>query len=136
VNDAPDANNDGPLTTAEDTALTNINVLGNDNTGPANESGQTLTVTLASALHGAVTINADGTLNYTPNADYNGADTITGDAGRNRTRPPPNSPMASCGIVFSWSDIFSIDLRAASEALRIASATSFALPNPQPTFPS
>jgi hypothetical protein len=39
-------------------------------------------------------------------------------------------------MVFSWSDIFSIDFRAASEAFRIASATSFAFPNPTPTLPS
>src|SRR5213079_1104156 len=49
---------------------------------------------------------------------------------------PPNSPIVSCGIVFPCSDIFSIDLRAASDAFRIASATSFALPNPTPTLPS
>ena len=36
--------------------------------------------------------------------------------------------------MFSRSDIFSIDLRAASEALRIASATSFALPKPTADF--
>src|SRR5207248_11575650 len=61
---------------------------------------------------------------------------VPGEAGRNKTRPPPNSPIVSCGIVFSCSETFSIDLRAASDALRIASATSFALPKPTPTFPS
>src|SRR5205814_9623008 len=61
---------------------------------------------------------------------------VPGEAGRSKTRPPPNSPIVSWGIVFSCSDIFSIDLRAASEAFRIASATSFALPNPTPTWPS
>ena len=34
---------------------------------------------------------------------------VPGEAGRNKTRPPPNSPIVSCGIVFSCSDIFSID---------------------------
>ncbi|WP_222705779.1 Ig-like domain-containing protein [Salidesulfovibrio onnuriiensis] len=29
------------------------------------------------ALHGTVTVNADGTLTYTPAANYNGPDTIT-----------------------------------------------------------
>src|SRR5438874_4291861 len=61
---------------------------------------------------------------------------VPGEAGRNKTRPPPNSPIVSCGMVFSCSETFSIDLRAASDALRIASATSFALPKPTPTFPS
>jgi hypothetical protein len=36
-----------------------------------------LTISGASALHGTVTINDDGTLTYTPAADYNGPDTIT-----------------------------------------------------------
>ena len=39
--------------------------------------GDTVTVTGASALHGTVTINANGSLRYTANADYNGIDTIT-----------------------------------------------------------
>ena len=36
-----------------------------------------ITVTGATALHGTVTINNDGSLRYTPNANYNGLDTIT-----------------------------------------------------------
>jgi VCBS repeat-containing protein len=36
-----------------------------------------LTITGATALHGTVTINNDGSLRYTPNANYNGLDTIT-----------------------------------------------------------
>ena len=39
--------------------------------------GDTLTVTGATAQHGTVTINNDGSLRYTPNANYNGIDTIT-----------------------------------------------------------
>ena len=39
--------------------------------------GDALTVTEASALNGTVTINADGTLDYTPNPDFIGEDTIT-----------------------------------------------------------
>ena len=61
------------------------------------------------------------------------------DAGPRRSRPQQHPaatefPIVSCGMVFSCSETFSIDLRAASEALRIASATSFALPKPTPTF--
>jgi large repetitive protein len=79
VNDAPTAVNDGPLTTAEDVAINNINVLANDRDGEAVSptTGDPLTVISASALNGTVTINPDGTLNYTPNANYNGTDTIT-----------------------------------------------------------
>ena len=73
VNDAPVANDDGPLTTDVDTPLTNINVLGND----TDADGDTLIVTSASATNGDVTINGDGTLNYTPNGGYSGPDTIT-----------------------------------------------------------
>ena len=40
--------------------------------------GDSVIVTGASALHGTVAINpVDGSLTYTPNADYNGPDTIT-----------------------------------------------------------
>ncbi|WP_180176849.1 MULTISPECIES: Ig-like domain-containing protein, partial [unclassified Acinetobacter] len=71
VNDAPVANPD-TATVIEDTSAT-ITVLGND----TDAENDTLTVTAASALHGTVTINADGTLSYTPNANYTGADTIS-----------------------------------------------------------
>jgi len=71
VNDAPDAVND-TATVAEDGSKT-INVLGND-TDP---DGDKLTVKSATAEHGTVKINADGTVTYTPNANYNGPDTIT-----------------------------------------------------------
>ncbi len=75
VNDAPLAADDY-ATTKEDTALT-IDVLGNDSAGPANESGQTLTVIAASAAHGTVTINPDGTLDYLPEANAFGEFTIS-----------------------------------------------------------
>ncbi|MBD0786806.1 tandem-95 repeat protein [Vibrio sp. Y2-5] len=72
VNDDPVANNDA-ISTDEDTPVSNINVLANDR----DVDGDPLSVTAANAEHGSVTINADGTLNYTPNGDYNGSDTIT-----------------------------------------------------------
>src|SRR5207253_854992 len=64
VNDAPTANADSAAV-AEDGSVV-IPVLSNDSKGPANESSQMLTVTAASALHGAVAINGDGTLTYAP----------------------------------------------------------------------
>ncbi len=70
VNDAPVAVDDS-ATTKEDT-LVNINVLAND----SDKDGQTLTVTEATATSGTVVIKADNTLDYTPNANFNGADTI------------------------------------------------------------
>ena len=78
VNDAPDAVDNGTalapaVTTNEDTAVNNINVLGNDS-DPDNDP---LTVTAASSPNGTVTINPDGTLNFTPAANFNGATTIS-----------------------------------------------------------
>ena len=64
---------DDAATTDEDTPVT-IDVLGND-TDP--EGDPLSIVGTPTALHGTVTVNADGTLVYTPDADYNGEDTIS-----------------------------------------------------------
>ncbi|WP_226570918.1 cadherin-like domain-containing protein [Mangrovibacter yixingensis] len=72
VNDAPQAGTVAPQTTPEDTPLT-INVLA----AASDQDGDTLSVTAATAAHGSVVINPDGTLTYTPNANYNGNDTLT-----------------------------------------------------------
>jgi large repetitive protein len=72
VNDAPDAVNDA-ATTAEDTAV-DISVLPND-TDP---DGDALTVaSVTNGTRGSVTINANGTVRYTPNANFHGADSFT-----------------------------------------------------------
>ena len=72
VNDGPDAVNDSD-TTNEDTPVV-IPVLDND----TDIDGVTLTVTDASdPANGSVTINADGTVTYTPDADFHGIDTFT-----------------------------------------------------------
>jgi large repetitive protein len=78
INDAPTAANDGALTTAEDTPIVGINVLGNDRDGEAVSptTGDPLTVTAATAANGTVVIGAGGLLTYTPNANFNGTDTI------------------------------------------------------------
>ncbi|MFP5404419.1 MAG: retention module-containing protein, partial [Gammaproteobacteria bacterium] len=70
VNDAPVATPDS-ATTPEDTAVV-IAVLGND----SDVDGDPLTITTATASHGSVTINPDGTLTYTPDPDYHGPDSI------------------------------------------------------------
>jgi large repetitive protein len=72
TNPAPTATNNS-ATTAEDTAVAAINVLGND----SDPDGDPLTVTAASAPNGTVIINPDGTLRYVPNANFNGTDIIT-----------------------------------------------------------
>ena len=74
VNDAPIAGADA-ASTAEDTPVT-ITVLTNDDDGDP-ELTQTLTVTGASAGHGSITVNGSNQLVYTPDANFNGADTIS-----------------------------------------------------------
>ncbi len=70
TNPVPGAVND-IATTIEDTPV-RIPVLAND----GDPDGDPLAVTEASAGNGSVTINADGSLLYTPNANFNGTDTI------------------------------------------------------------
>jgi VCBS repeat-containing protein len=75
LNTAPIANNDSYNAT-EDTAL-NIaasGVLGNDTDGENNPLTATI---VTNAANGSVTLNADGSFSYTPNADFNGSDSFT-----------------------------------------------------------
>src|SRR5207249_7806342 len=75
VNDAPVANNDS-YSTNEDTALTVAapGVLAND----TDIDGDALTAAVVSGpTHGTLTLNANGSLTYTPAANYNGADSFS-----------------------------------------------------------
>jgi VCBS repeat-containing protein len=72
VNDLPEAVND-EYSTDEDTALTIAapGVLGND----TDADGDALTVSIVNQPeHGTVTLNADGSFVYTPEADFHGVD--------------------------------------------------------------
>ncbi len=75
VNDAPIGTNDALMSIAEDSGVRTISfasLLGNDSTGPANESGQALTiVSVGSAVGGTVAISGTNVI-FTPTADYNG----------------------------------------------------------------
>jgi CshA-type fibril repeat protein len=72
VNDPPVANDDS-ATTPEDTPVT-IDVLAND----SDVDGDSLTVdSVTPPTNGTAAINPDGTITYTPNANYNGADGFT-----------------------------------------------------------
>ncbi|MCY2966853.1 MAG: DVUA0089 family protein [Planctomycetota bacterium] len=69
---APVAVNDSS-TTAEDSAVV-IGVLAND----SDQDGDPLTPSVVSApAHGSVVLHADGTITYTPAADFHGADSFT-----------------------------------------------------------
>jgi DNA/RNA endonuclease G (NUC1) len=102
VNDSPAAADDS-ATTNEDTPL-NISALDlttNDSVGPADESGQTLTVTTVSATgdtHGSVVLNS-GIVTYTPDADYNGPASFTYQVCDNgTTNGSPDSKCASATV--------------------------------------
>jgi VCBS repeat-containing protein len=75
VNDAPVANDDS-YTTDEDTSLnvTLPGVLGDD----SDPDGDTLTAVLVSGVsHGTLTLNGDGSFDYTPETNFSGTDTFT-----------------------------------------------------------
>jgi VCBS repeat-containing protein len=75
VNDAPSAGDD-TYTTDEDTALEVVapGVLGNDH----DVDGDTITTVLVDGpTHGTLTLDADGSFTYEPDADFHGADSFT-----------------------------------------------------------
>ncbi|MBF0263624.1 MAG: tandem-95 repeat protein, partial [Magnetococcales bacterium] len=73
VNDAPDAVDDATLATNEDTATTlATSVLLDNDTDPDHD---TLSITsYGTPEHGTLVDNGNGTLTYTPDADYHGTD--------------------------------------------------------------
>ncbi|NGN45320.1 tandem-95 repeat protein [Mesorhizobium sp. CGMCC 1.15528] len=72
VNDAPVAVND-TLSAVEDTSVTYsaTDLLGND-TDADNTHGQLSIASVTSGLHGVAVLNGDGTVTFTPAANYNG----------------------------------------------------------------
>ncbi len=80
VNDAPTGMNDALSSVAEDSGVRTISfasLLSNDSKGPANESGQTLTITAVSnPVGGAVVINGNN-VEFTPTGNFNGAASFT-----------------------------------------------------------
>jgi hypothetical protein len=95
------AMNDAPIATAdtaivdEDTINNLISVLVND----TDEDGDALSVTAATATNGVVVINTDGTLSYTPNANYAGTDTI------NYTLTDGNGGIANSTVEVTVNDL-------------------------------
>jgi VCBS repeat-containing protein len=72
INDAPVAAGD-TATTNEDTSIA-IAVLANDSDG---DSGTLTPVVFNAPANGSVTVEADGTIRYTPAANFNGTDSFT-----------------------------------------------------------
>ena len=74
-NTPPNAINDSGYTVNEDAAITGaVSVLSNDTDG----NGDQLTAVLENDVtNGTLTLNADGTFDYTPNAGFNGTDSFT-----------------------------------------------------------
>ena len=92
--------NPDAATVLEDGSV-DIEVLINDIQGPANESGQTLRVKRAEALHGSVSINSNGSLRYRPAANYFGTDTntyVVEDNGRTNGRLKPLSARGTVAV--------------------------------------
>ena len=120
--------------------IPNIDVLGND----SDPDGDPLTVTAATAPNGTVTINGDGTLNYTSDVGFVGTDTITytiddGISGTDTATvtvtvaaPTPNDPpvavndaeMASTGIPLNNIDVLGNDSDPDGDPLTVTAATS------------
>lgn len=107
VNDAPDAVND-TLTAIDEDSGTRIipfaDLLGNDSKGPANESGQTITVTnVSNPVGGTVVINGTN-VEFTPTANFFGPAsfdyTIT-DNGTTNGVSDPKSDTASVSFTIN-----------------------------------
>ena len=75
VNDAPLAQDDA-FSTDEDTSLV-VDLTGSVLVNDSDIDGDSLTAALVTGpAHGSVTLNADGTFSYTPEANFNGSDSF------------------------------------------------------------
>ncbi len=102
VNDPPQANPDGASTPEDSPRDIAVSLLaGNDAAGPANESGQTLTVSAVSgtSAQGGVVTLVGGVVTYTPAPDFTGSDSFTYLIGDNGTTNGVADPKASTGTV-------------------------------------
>lgn len=77
----------------------NVAVLANNSVGSTSETGQMLTITAASALHGSVVIESDGTLTYTPTTDFYGTDTLTYTITDDGTTNGVAAPLTASGTI-------------------------------------
>src|SRR5206468_1114036 len=134
VNDAPTAATDSK-STAEDTALTfpASDLTTNDSKGPANESGQTLTVDAVNATastHGTVSLTA-GNVTHTPDANYTGPASFTYHVCDNGTTNGSPDPKCDTGTVNV--DVTPVNDAPAPVPAATATAGHTALTCPPPT---
>ena len=126
VNDAPDAVDDS-ASVAED-GNTLVDVLGNDSTGPANESGQALTITdVSTPAHGTAVVQS-GKVKYTPNADYNGSDSFTYTATDNGTTNGANDFKSDTAMVSVTVTEVNDDPTAVADSKSVAEDGSLSFP--------
>ncbi|MBL9020289.1 MAG: tandem-95 repeat protein, partial [Myxococcales bacterium] len=119
VNDPPTTTVDtlGPIN--EDSGTFSIlfsQLTGNDSRGPANESGQTLTVTGVTAVSGGSVSIANGMVNFTPTANFSGTASFTYTVQDNGTTNGAADPRSATGTA-------SISVTAVDDA-PVASAVS------------
>lgn len=107
VNDNPDAVNDSLTAIDEDSGVRIIpfaDLLGNDTAGPANESGQTLTVTnVSNPVGGTVVINGMN-VEFTPTANFSGSasfDYTATDNGTTNGVSDPKSDTATASFTIN-----------------------------------
>ena len=102
VNDAPTAVDDSLTSVAEDSGARTISfasLIANDLTGPANESGQTLTITnVTNAVGGSVSIVGTDVI-FTPTANYFGPASFEYTVGDNGTSYGNNDFKSDVGSV-------------------------------------
>ena len=78
-NRPPTAVNDGGFTVAEDTVktITAGQLVGNDTDPDAGDKGKLSVASVSGAANGTVVLNGDGSVKFTPAANYNGAASFT-----------------------------------------------------------
>ncbi|MFO0897089.1 MAG: Ig-like domain-containing protein [Pirellulales bacterium] len=103
VNDPPVLTDDNLVATEDqDLVFDASDLTANDTPGPADEAGQTLTVTAVSgttAAGGTVTLS-NGQITYTPPANYNGPDSFTYTVTDNGTTNGSADPRSTSATVF------------------------------------
>jgi hypothetical protein len=79
VNDAPTGTDDPVASSAEEAArsFSIATLVSNDSKGPADESGQTLTITSIGTVSGGMAVINGANIDFTPDVDFNGPAFIT-----------------------------------------------------------